>query len=275
MSNDKPLKMDMSMEEALIRFANVTKEELADQNQSDDAIIPEGKAQLALFNGKEIRQIFHNDEWYFSAVDMIGAIVDTDRPQKYWSELKKQLIDKECFFQLSEKIGQLRMQSQDGKARKTDAVNTETMFRIVQSIPSPKAEPFKRWLAKVGYERIKEIQNPEIAIKRAMMTYKAKGYDDKWIKSRVQTIVSRKELTSEWSKWGIKEGLQYALLTDAISQETFDLKTKQHKEYKGLKDSHALREHMTPLELALTMLGETATVEFAKNTNAQGFNENE
>lgn len=205
MSNDKPLKMDMNMEEALIRFANVTKEELADQNQSDDAIIPEGKAQLALFNGKEIRQIFHNDEWYFSAVDMIGAIVDTDRPQKYWSELKKQLIDKECFFQLSEKIGQLRMQSQDGKARKTDAVNTETMFRIVQSIPSPKAEPFKRWLAKVGYERIKEIQNPEIAIKRAMMTYKAKGYDDKWIKSRVQTIVSRKELTSEWSKRGIKE----------------------------------------------------------------------
>ena len=273
---EKPLKLDMAMEEAMNRFANVTKEELAEQQQvSSDDMIREGDAQMALFKGKEIRQVFHDNEWFFSIVDVIEAIVGTDRPSKYWSDLKKQLIEKEGYSELSEEIGKLPMPSADGKSRPTDAVNTETLFRIVQSIPSKTAEPFKKWLAKVGYERIQEIQNPEIAIKRAMLTYKAKGYEDDWIKSRVQTIVSRKELTREWSKRGINKGLEYALLTDAISQETFNLKTKQHKKYKGLKDHHVLRDHMTPLELALTMLGETATAEIARNTDAQGFNANE
>ena len=234
-------------------------------------LLREGESQIALFRKKEIRQVFHKNEWYFSIVDVIEAIVGTDRPSKYWGDLKKQLSDKEGFSELSGKIGKLPMPSADGKYRQTDAVNTETLFRIVQSVPSPKAEPFKKWLAKVGYERIQEIHDPEIAIKRAMLTYKAKGYTDEWVNARIQTIVSRKQLTKLWKKSGVEKGFQYALLTDAISLGTFNLRTKQHKQVKSLKNRHSLRDHMTPLELALTMLGETATAEVAKNTEAHGF----
>ncbi len=274
MSNDKPVKIDMSMNEALNRFANVTKEEIAEQGEGVEELIEEGEGQLTLFKGKEIRQVFHNNEWYFSIVDVVGAIVGTDAPERYWADLKRKTINKEGFSETYENIVRLKMVASDGKSRLIDSANTETIFRIVQSIPSPKAEPFKKWLAKVGYERIQEIQNPEIAIKRAMLSYKAKGYDDDWVKARVQTIVSRKELTSEWKKRGVKDGWEYALLTDAISQETFHLKTKEHRNHKRLGKGHALRDHMTPLELVLTMLGETATVEIAKNKNAQGLNAN-
>ena len=236
-------------------------------------LLQEGDAQIALFRKKEIRQVFHNNEWYFSVVDVVEAIVGTDRPSKYWSDLKRQLSDKEGFYDISDNIGNVPMPTSDGKIRKTEAVNTETLFRIVQSIPSPKAEPFRKWLAKVGYERIQEFQDPEIAIKRAMLTYKTKGYPDEWVNARIQTIVSRKELTKLWRNTGVKEGLQYALLTDAISLKTFDLTTKAHKKVKGLKDRFNLRDHMNPLELALTMLGETATAAVAKTTKARGFNQ--
>lgn len=271
---EKPLKLDMDMDEAMKKFVKVTKEEVENQ-QPKGELTHEGEAQLVLFRGSEIRQVLHENEWYFSIINVIEALTGTDRPRKYWSDLKKKLVEKEDFTELSEKIGQLPMLSTDGKMRNTDVVNTETLFRIVQSIPSKKAEPFKKWLAKVGYERIQEFQDPEIAIKRAILTYKVKGHPDEWINARIQTIVSRKELTHEWSKRGINEGIEYALLTDAISQGTFDLKTKQHKGFKGLKSHHNLRDHMSPLELALTMLGETTTAEFAREKDARGFAENE
>ncbi|KIE44161.1 phage antirepressor protein [Geobacter soli] len=236
----------------------------------------EGDSQLILFKGKQIRQVFHDDEWFFSIVDVIEAITGTERPRQYWNDLKKQLTEKEGFSELSDFIVQLKMPSSDGKKYNTDAVNTETLFRIVQSIPSPKAEPFKKWLAKVAYERIQEFQNPEIAIKRALLIYKVKGYSDEWINARIQTIVSRKELTREWAKRGIKEGMEYAILTDIISKGTFGLGIQEHKKLKGLNlRTHNLRDHMSPLELALTMLGETTTAELARNTDAQGFKDNE
>lgn len=270
---DKPVILDMDLDEALTKFASVTKEEIQEKDNPQGELLNEGETQLVKFRGKEVRQVFHENEWFFSVVDIMEAVVGTDRPRKYWSDLKKQLIDKEGYSELSDKIGQLPMRASDGKNYKTDVVNTETLFRIVQSIPSKKVEAIKRWLAKVGYERIKEEQDPEIAIKRAMLTYKAHGHTDEWINARVQSIVSRKILTHEWQKRGV-EGKQYAFLTDTISKETFGVKTKQHKQIKGLT-SQNLRDHMSPLELALTMLGETTTAEIAKNTDAQGYTENE
>ncbi len=265
---EKPISLDMPMDEALERFVSVTKEELQEKNEPQGELLSEGETQLVTFRGKDIRQVFHDNEWHFSVVDVIEAITGSDRPRKYWSDLKKQLIEKEGFSELSDKIGRLPMRSSDGKNYKTDAVTTETLFRIVQSIPSKKVEAIKRWLAKVGYERIQETQDPEIAIKRAMLTYKAKGYTDEWINARVQSIVSRKVLTREWDKRGI-EGIQYGILTDVISKGTFGIKTKEHKQVKGLK-SQNLRDHMSPLELALTMLGETTTAEVAKTTRRPG-----
>lgn len=269
----KPLDLNMNMDEALERFTKVTKEELEEQ-QIEGELVPEGQTQLALFRGKEIRQVFHDGKWYFSAIDVIAAVTGSDQPSRYWNELKKQLTEKEDFSELFGNIEKLKMVSTDGKMRETDSVDTETLFRIVQSIPSKKAEPFKRWLAKVGYERIQEIQNPEIAIKRAILTYKAKGYPDEWVNARMQTIFSRKELTHEWAKRGV-EGMEYALLTDAISIGTFGVKSQDHKSIKKLKKNHSLRDHMTPLELALTMLGETTTAELTRSLSAQGFKQNE
>ena len=241
------------------------------QEEKEQALI-EGKTQLALFRGEEIRKVLHEGEWHFSIVDVIEVLTESRTPRRYWSDLKRGL-QKEGFSELYEKIVQLKIISEDGKMRETDTADTETLFRIVQSIPSKKAEPFKKWLAKVGYERIKETENPEIAIKRAIVTYKAKGYDDEWVAARIQTILSRKEVTREWKNRGI-EGVQYAILTDAISMGTFKVTTKQHRELKELKKSHNLRDHMTPLELALTMLGETATVEITKTLKPRGLKQN-
>ncbi|MDT3779828.1 BRO family protein [Nitrospira sp. MA-1] len=270
---EKPIKLEMSTEEAIQRFAKVTKEEIGQQGGTK-AVVTEGETQLVMFRGKEIRQVLHDDEWFFSIVDVIGALTGSDRPSQYWSDLKRKLVENEGFSELYDEIVQLPMLASDGKMRQTDGANAETVFRVVQSIPSPKAQPFKKWLAKVGYERIQEIQDPEIAIKRAMLTYKAKGYSDEWVRSRLQTITSRKELTSEWKKRGVEEGLEFAILSNTISKGTFDLQVEQHKAKKGLKKSHNLRDHMSPLELALTMLGETTTAEMAKTQNAQGFYEN-
>ena len=236
--------------------------------------IGEGQFEFAEFKGKKVRRVLHNDEWHFSVVDVVEAVTESGRPGKYWNDLKTQL-EKEGSDQLSANIGKLKMPSADGKERPTDAADTETIFRILQSIPSKKAERVKRWLAKVGYERILEFQNPEIAIKRAILDYKIKGYGDEWINARVRTILSRNELTSEWGRRGVRDGKEYAALTNAIQKATFGLGVKGHRQLKSLKDHHNLRDHMTDVELIFTMLGERSTKDIAVADNALGFRENE
>ena len=229
--------------------------------------------KLAVFEDKKIRRIFHKDQWYFSVLDIIEVLAITTNPRRYWPELKSQLIDKEGFTQLLGKIEQLKLESSDGKKYLTDTANTETVFRIIQSIPSPKAEPFKRWLAQVGYERIQEIEDPELATKRTRAIYKAKGYSDEWIEKRMRGIAIREELTDEWDKRGIKVQREYAILTAEISRAAFGMTPSEYKQYKGLQQEN-LRDHMTDLELIFSMLGEAATKEIAVNRDAQGFDEN-
>lgn len=228
---------------------------------------------IAIFKGKKIRKLIHNDQWYFSIIDVVEVLVESSNPRRYWSDLKRQLIDNEGFAQLYEKIVQLKMESSDGKKYQTETADTETMFRIIQSIPSPKAEPFKRWLAKVGYERIQEIEDPELASKRMRAIYKAKGYPDDWIEKRMRGIAIRETLTNEWEQRGVKEQREYAILTAEISEATFGLKPTEHKKLKNLKREN-LRDHMTDLELIFTMLGEASTTEIAIQQDAQGFQKN-
>ncbi|MFH1653879.1 MAG: Bro-N domain-containing protein [Pseudomonadota bacterium] len=229
--------------------------------------------KLAVFQGKQIRRILHNNEWHFSVIDVIEVLTDSNNPRRYWSDLKRQVTEKEGFFELYGKIVQLKIEAQDGKLRETDMASTETMFRIIQSIPSPKAEPFKRWLARVGYERIQEIEDPEIATKRTKTIYKAKGYPDVWIEKRMRGIAVREELTDEWQKRGIEEQKEYSILTAEISKATFGMTPSQYKELKGLEREN-LRDHMTDLELIFSMLGEASTTEITRKKNAQGFEEN-
>ena len=229
-----------------------------------------GKA-LVVFQGKKIRRTWFNDEWWFSVVDIIGVLTQTDRARKYWSDLKKKLMEEG--FQLSEKIGQLKIPAEDGKMRLTDCVNTKNAFRIIQSIPSKKAEPFKQWLAEVGYQRVQEIENPEIAQKRMRELYKAKGYSDAWIEKRVRGIAIRDELTSEWDKRDIETDKEYSILTAEISKATFGLTPSEYKKVKGLKREN-LRDHMGDLELIFSMLGEASTTRIARDKDAQGFAEN-
>lgn len=264
--------LDMPKNEAVERAAKATAKDAKD-SPKNEALIVEGESQIALFKGKEVRQVFHGDEWFFSIVDVIEAVTETDRPGKYWSDLKTKLSDEEGFFELSESIIQLKMQASDGKMRDTDAVNVETLFRIIQSIPSAKAEPFKKWLAKTGYERIQEIQNPEIGVKRAILQWQVQGRSEDWIDARIRAIVTRKDLTDEWKKRGITEGHEYGNLTNIISRKTFGIDTGAHKKLKGLK-AHNLRDHMTDLELIFTMLGEKSTTAIAVAVNAQGYKEN-
>jgi DNA-damage-inducible protein D len=229
--------------------------------------------KIVLFQEKQIRSVWHKEDWWFSITDVIEVLTGTNRARKYWSDLKKKLTT-EGYAELSENIGQLKMLSADGKNYKTDAANTKTMLRLIMSIPSPKAEPFKLWLAEVGSDRIKEIENPELAVDRVKEIYKAKGYPDEWVARRLQTIDIRKQLTDEWKNRGVKEGQEYAILTAEIAKATFGLTPKEHKELKGLeKPSENLRDHMTPLELIFTALGEEMTRALTVDTNAQGFNE--
>ena len=225
---------------------------------------------LVVFQDKKIRRTWFNDEWWFSVVDIIAALTDSDRSRKYWSDLKVKLIEEG--FQLSEKIGQLKLIAEDGKLRETDCVNTKNAFRIIQSIPSPKAEPFKLWLAQVGYERVQEINDPELAQKRMKDLYKAKGYSDEWIEKRVRGIVIRQELTDEWKNRDVKEDKEFAILTNEISKATFGKTVEEYKVYKGLKREN-LRDHMNDLELIFTMLGEKVTTEITKNKDAKGLDE--
>lgn len=270
---DKEFGVDMSFNEAMERFVSVTEEELAENGEHSTALIAEGERQTVLFKQAEVRKIFHNDEWLFSIVDCIAALTDSNRPSGYWTDLKTQMAEKEGYSELYDQIGKLPMEGADGKMRPTEVVNTETLLRIMQSIRSPKAEPFKRWLAKVGYERIQEMNDPEIAIKRAILTYQLKGYSDDWIEKRVRSIVSRKELTREWQKRGIQEGQEYAMLSNVISEATFGVGVQRHKRVKGLS-SQNLRDHMTDLELILTMLGETSTTAITRQRDAHGLTQN-
>lgn len=228
---------------------------------------------ILLFEQKEIRRIWDNKKelWFFSIVDVIESIVQTDRPRKYWSDLKIKL--KIEGSQLSEKIGQLKMLANDGKERDTDVADTETLLRLIQSIPSPKAEPFKVWLAKVGYERIEEIEDPEKAFDRAMSTYLQKGYSKEWINQRLKTIEVRKELTDQWKEGDVTEGLEFAILTNEITKAWSGMNTKEYKKYKGLKKEN-LRDNMTNLELVLNMLAEVSTTEISKSKKPKGLKEN-
>ena len=229
--------------------------------------------KIAVFEDKKIRRIFHKGEWYFSIIDIVEVLTESPNPRRYWSNLKIQMSEKEGFVQLYSKTVQLKLESADGKKYLTDTANTETVFRIIQSIPSLKAEPFKRWLAQVGYERIQEIEDPELATKRTREIYKAKGYSDEWIEKRMRGIAIREELTDEWDKRGIKLQREYAILTAEISKATFGMTPSEYKEHKGLEREN-LRDHMTDLELIFSMLGEASTKEIAVNRNAQGFDEN-
>lgn len=266
---DKTFGVDMPVEEAKERFGAATLEELAETDMPSDDLVPDGQLEIAIFKGKEIRRVLHDGEWVFSIVDVIAAITDTDRPSGYWTDLKAKLARSEGFSELYDNIGKLPLPGADGKMRPTEVANTELLFRIIQSVPSPKAEPIKRWLAKVGFERIQETQDPELAIKRAILTYQLQGRSDDWIEKRVRSIVSRKELTREWQKRGASEDKDYAILSNIISEETFGVGVKRHKDLKGLS-SQNLRDHMTDLELILTMLGETSSTTITRQRDAKG-----
>ncbi len=224
--------------------------------------------QISLFKGKQIRKTLHNDEWWFSVVDVIEALTNSDRPSVYWTAMKARVQD-ESEFQLSTICRQLKLLAPDGKMRETDCANTEDIFRIIQSIPSPKAEPFKRWLAKVGYERVQEIENPELATKRTRMLYKLKGYSEDWIEKRVRGIAIREELTDEWQKRGAQEQRDYEILTAEISKATFGVTPNEYKKLKGLKHQN-LRDHMDDFELIFTMLSERSTTELHITKNSKG-----
>jgi DNA-damage-inducible protein D len=227
------------------------------------------ETKIAIFEGKEIRKIIHNNEWWFSIIDIIEILTKSERPRKYWNDLKTKLVS-EGYFEVSEKIGQLKLQAPDGKMRETDCANTETMLRIIQSIPSPKAEPLKRWLAKVGYERIQEIEDPELAAQRARSLYRAKGYPESWIEKRMRGIEVRETLTNEWKNRGAKKNIEYAILTNEILQGAFDMTAEEYKNFKGLKREN-LRDHMDDIELILTMLGEATTTRLHRDRDSIGF----
>ena len=227
---------------------------------------------IKLFEDKKVRTDWdaEQEKWYLSIIDVIEVLTGTDRPRKYWSDLKAKL-NKEG-SELSEKIGQLKMSAPDGKMRSTDVADTEQLFRLIQSIPSPKAEPFKLWLAKVASERLDEMQDPELSIDRALENYMNLGYSESWINQRLKSIEMRKELTDEWEKRGLKEGAQFASLTDIITKAWSDKTTKEYKILKGLKKEN-LRDNMTNTELILNMLAEASTKDISVATNPETFEE--
>ncbi len=228
--------------------------------------------KFAVFRGRQIRKVLYQNEWYFSVIDIIGTLTESDNPRDYWYKMKTRVKNEEA-AELSTKCRQLKLQSTDGKYYETDCANTETLFRIIQSIPSPKAEPFKLWLAKVGYERVQEIEDPELATKRTRALYKAKGYSDGWIEKRMRGIAIREELTDEWKNHGVKENKEYEILTAEISKAAFGLTPSQYKKLKGLKREN-LRDHMTDLELIFSMLSEASTTQITRVEHPKDFIEN-
>ena len=227
----------------------------------------EDTTKIVLFKNKQVRKTLYNNEWYFSVIDTCEALVDSPDPGAYWRKLKQRLAEEGN--EVVTFCHGLKLLAPDGKMRETDCANTEGIFRIVQSIPSPKAEPFKRWLAKVGYERVQEIENPELATKRTRMLYKLKGYNDDWIEKRMRGIVIREELTDEWKNRGAKEDRDYEILTAEISKATFGVTPSEYKKLKGLKRQN-LRDHMDDFELIFNMLGERATTEIHRVEDSKG-----
>ena len=230
------------------------------------------KTSIKLFENYKVRTSWDNEKeiWYFSVVDIVGILSESKNPNNYWKVLKNRLRKEGS--RLVTSCNQLKMQSSDGKYYKTDVLDTEGVLRLVQSIPSPKAEPFKLWLAKVGSERLDEMQDPEIAINRALQFYLAKGYSPEWINQRLKSIEIRKALTDEWQRSGVKNS-EYALLTDILTQEWSGMKTREYKNFKGLKKEN-LRDNMSNLELVLNMLAEVSTTEISKQKNPKTLNEN-
>ncbi len=224
--------------------------------------------KIALFKGKKIRKTIYNNEWWFSVVDVVEVLTDSVDAGAYWRKLKQRL--KEEGSEVVTFCHGLKLEAPDGKKYETDCSNTEGIFRIIQSIPSPKAEPFKLWLARVGYERVKEIEDPELATKRTHAIYKAKGYSEDWIAKRMRGIEVRETLTNEWKKRGAKEDKEYSILTAEISKAAFGMTPSEYKKFKNLKREN-LRDHMDDLELILTMLGEAATTKITKDRNSKGF----
>ncbi|MDP3698094.1 MAG: Bro-N domain-containing protein [Nanoarchaeota archaeon] len=226
--------------------------------------------KLSVFEGKKIRRIWHNNGWYFSVVNVIEALTDSPTPRQYWGKLKDREFTQ---LELSPIWVRLKLPASDGKNYETDCANTEALFRIIQSIPSKKAEPFKLWLAKTGYERVQEIENPELAQTRMKELYRQKGYSDAWIEKRVRGIAVRDELTDEWKDRGVGIEKEFAILTAEISKATFGMTPGEYQNFKGLKKEN-LRDHMNDLELIFTMLGEASTTAIARSKDAQGFPEN-
>ncbi len=235
-------------------------------------VIPEGQLEMVVFKGKAVRRVVHKDEWYFSIVDAVEVLAGSSNPHQDWIDLQSKLRNEEGYDELDNLIVQLPIASDDGTERQTDMANVETLFRIVQSIPSKKADRFKRWLAKTGYDRILEYQNPDIAIKRAILDYKEQGRSDEWIEFRVSGMLVREELTGEWSRRGVADK-EYGVLTNLIHEKTFDVSVKRHKTIKGLKKQN-LRDHMTSNELLFTRLGEASTKDIAVASDARGFQAN-
>ena len=229
---------------------------------------------VKIFEGSQIRSVWDNEreEWYFSVVDVIGSLTESNNPRDYWYRVKKRMSEEER-SELSTFCRQLKLKSTDGKSYKTDVADMQGIFRIIQSVPSPKAEPFKMWLAEVGKERIDEIIDPELTIDRALESYARKGYSREWINQRLQAIQVRKELTDTWQDHGVKAGNEYAILTNEISKAWSGMTTREYKDFKGLKKEN-LRDNMSTTELILNMLAETATKDIAEATNPQGLEEN-
>lgn len=229
---------------------------------------------IQIFEGKKIRSVWDNEkeEWYFSVVDVVGALADSVNARDYWYKMKKRMTDEEK-SELSTICRQLKLKAPDGKMRLTDVADIQGIFRIIQSIPSPKAEPFKMWLAQVGKDRIDEITDPELTIDRALETYLKKGYSKEWINQRLQAIQVRKELTDAWQEHGVKKGIEYAILTDEISKAWSGMATREYKDLKGLKKEN-LRDNMSTLELVLNMLAEATTTELTNIHNPNGLEEN-
>jgi len=229
------------------------------------------ETKISVFRGKEIRKVLHQDKWWFSVSDVVEVLTDSADPKQYIKKMRQR--DPELNSYWGTICTPLEILAPDGKMRATNCANTEGIFRIIQSIPSPKAEPFKRWLAKVGYERVQEIEDPELASQRTRMLYRAKGYSDAWIEKRMRGIAVRAELTEEWKKRGVKEEPEYAILTAEISKAAFGMTPSEYKQLKGLEREN-LRDHMNDLELIFSMLGEAATTEIARKQDVQGFAEN-
>lgn len=225
--------------------------------------------ELVLFENKKIRRCKYNDEWYYSVVDIIEAITESEKPRDYWYRLKKRLEEEEL-SELSTNCRRLKMLAKDGKMRETECANRETIFRIIQSVPSPNAEPFKLWFARLAEERILETIDPSLAIERARQTYLKKGYTEEWVNARIKGIPARNELTEEWKNRGITDTRDYSILTDEISKGTFGITTKKHKNIKNLTKNQNLRDNMSPMELVLTTLAEVTTTELHKTNDSQG-----